>query len=76
MGESARYAFGDWHYSDSYRPFTEAWGEDYVLTTHMGVAFSSGMSKDGQWHEPDAVVPVVKVPFLSVVLSTHTELFT
>ncbi|KAL7623738.1 hypothetical protein AAE478_005291 [Parahypoxylon ruwenzoriense] len=38
----------------------EAWGEDKVLTSHMGVAYSSGLSKNGSWSEPDAVVPVVK----------------
>ncbi|KAK7045831.1 hypothetical protein VNI00_007242 [Paramarasmius palmivorus] len=37
-----------------------AWGEDYVLTSHMGVAFSSGLSKNGSWSDPDAVVPVMK----------------
>lgn len=46
----------------------EAWGEDYVLTTHMGVAYTQGLSKDGQWHEPDAVVPVVKVFAVSYLL--------
>ncbi|KAJ7274830.1 glycoside hydrolase family 3 protein [Mycena rebaudengoi] len=38
----------------------EAWGEDYVLTTHMGVAYASGLSKNGSWADPDAVVPVMK----------------
>ncbi|KAF1957192.1 glycoside hydrolase family 3 protein [Byssothecium circinans] len=38
----------------------EAWGEDKILTSHMGVAFSSGMSKNGSWEEKDAVVPVMK----------------
>ncbi|KAI2616353.1 glycoside hydrolase family 3 protein [Hypoxylon sp. NC1633] len=38
----------------------EAWGEDKVLTSHMGVAYSSGLSKNSSWSEPDAVVPVVK----------------
>lgn len=38
----------------------EAWGEDKVLTSHMGVAYSSGLSKNGSWSDPDAVVPVVK----------------
>ncbi|KAK8209839.1 glycoside hydrolase family 3 protein [Phyllosticta capitalensis] len=38
----------------------EAWGEDKVLTSHMGVAFASGLSKNGSWADPDAVVPVVK----------------
>ncbi|KAF2643591.1 glycoside hydrolase family 3 protein [Massarina eburnea CBS 473.64] len=37
----------------------EAWGEDKVLTSHMGVVFSSGLSKNGSWSE-DAVVPVMK----------------
>ncbi len=39
----------------------EAWGEDFVLTSHMGVAFASGLSKNGSWGDPDAVVPVMKV---------------
>ncbi|KAJ7983158.1 glycoside hydrolase family 3 protein [Mycena polygramma] len=38
----------------------EAWGEDFVLTSHMGVAYASGLSKNGSWAEPDAVVPVMK----------------
>ncbi|KAJ7167966.1 glycoside hydrolase family 3 protein [Mycena filopes] len=38
----------------------EAWGEDFVLTSHMGVAYSSGLSKNSSWAEPDAVVPVLK----------------
>ncbi|KAK0219542.1 glycoside hydrolase family 3 protein [Armillaria nabsnona] len=38
----------------------EAWGEDFVLTSHMGVAFASGLSKNGSWGDPDAVVPVMK----------------
>ncbi|KAH8890185.1 family 3 glycoside hydrolase [Thozetella sp. PMI_491] len=38
----------------------EAWGEDKVLTSHMGVAYSSGLSKNGSWADPDAVVPVIK----------------
>lgn len=38
----------------------EAWGEDKLLTSHMGVAYSAGLSKNGSWSEPDAVVPVMK----------------
>ncbi|KAI0512610.1 glycoside hydrolase family 3 protein [Xylaria bambusicola] len=38
----------------------EAWGEDKTLTSHMGVAYSSGLSKNGSWSEPDAVAPVLK----------------
>ncbi|KAJ6603052.1 glycoside hydrolase family 3 protein [Mycena sp. CBHHK59/15] len=38
----------------------EAWGEDFVLTSHMGVAYASGLSKNGSWADPDAVAPVVK----------------
>ncbi|CAK7205217.1 hypothetical protein SEUCBS139899_007984 [Sporothrix eucalyptigena] len=38
----------------------EGWGEDKVLTTHMGVAFSRGLSKGGILSDPDAVVPVMK----------------
>ncbi|KIK63662.1 glycoside hydrolase family 3 protein [Collybiopsis luxurians FD-317 M1] len=38
----------------------EAWGEDFVLTSHMGVAYASGLSKNGSWSDTDAVVPVMK----------------
>lgn len=38
----------------------EDWGEDHILTTHMGVAYASGLSKNSSWAEPDAVVPVMK----------------
>jgi hypothetical protein len=38
----------------------ENWGEDKILTAHMGVAFSSGLSKNGTWADDNAVVPVVK----------------
>ncbi|CAI7595353.1 unnamed protein product [Penicillium manginii] len=38
----------------------EDWGEDFVLTSHMGVAFSSGLSKNSTWSDPDAVIPVMK----------------
>jgi len=38
----------------------EAWGEDMLLTSHMGVAMSRGMSKNGSWSDNDAVVPVMK----------------
>ncbi|KAJ7115141.1 glycoside hydrolase family 3 protein [Mycena crocata] len=38
----------------------EAWGEDFVHTSLMGVAYASGLSKNGSWAEPDAVVPVLK----------------
>ncbi|KAJ5706573.1 beta-glucosidase [Penicillium malachiteum] len=39
----------------------EDWGEDMVLTSHMGVAFASGLSKNSTWGDPDAVIPVMKV---------------
>ncbi|KAJ5272333.1 beta-glucosidase [Penicillium angulare] len=38
----------------------EDWGEDMVLTSHMGVALASGLSKNSTWSDPDAVVPVMK----------------
>lgn len=38
----------------------EGWGEDKVVTTHMGVAYSRGLSKDGAFSDADAVVPVMK----------------
>ncbi|PMD28971.1 glycoside hydrolase family 3 protein, partial [Hyaloscypha variabilis F] len=38
----------------------EAWGEDVLLTSQMGVAMASGLSKNGDWGSWDAVVPVVK----------------
>jgi hypothetical protein len=31
-----------------------------LLTSHMGVAMASGMSKNGSVSDPDAVTPVVK----------------
>lgn len=44
---------------------SEDWGEDMVLTSHMGVAFSSGLSKNSSWSDPDAVIPVMKVKKLA-----------
>ncbi|SMY19547.1 unnamed protein product [Zymoseptoria tritici ST99CH_1A5] len=38
----------------------EDWGEDHILTSHMGVAYASGLSKNGSWGDSDAVVPVMK----------------
>ncbi|KAJ6564983.1 glycoside hydrolase family 3 protein [Mycena vulgaris] len=38
----------------------EAWGEDFVHTSLMGVAYASGLSKNSSWADPDAVVPVLK----------------
>ncbi|THU97562.1 glycoside hydrolase [Dendrothele bispora CBS 962.96] len=38
----------------------EAWGEDYHLTTAMGVSFAWGLSKNATHAASDAVVPVVK----------------
>ncbi|KAJ3882409.1 glycoside hydrolase family 3 protein [Lentinula edodes] len=38
----------------------EAWGEDFLLTSHMGVAYASGLSKNGSWSDTDAVIPVMK----------------
>ncbi|RSL60448.1 hypothetical protein CEP54_006720 [Fusarium duplospermum] len=38
----------------------ETFGEDYVLVSHMGVAYASGLSKNGALSDPDAVVPVLK----------------
>ncbi|CAG8961854.1 hypothetical protein HYFRA_00014045 [Hymenoscyphus fraxineus] len=38
----------------------EAWGEDMLLTSQMGVAMASGMSKNSSWDRDDAVVPVMK----------------
>ncbi|KAI0904662.1 glycoside hydrolase family 3 protein [Ustulina deusta] len=38
----------------------EAWGEDKILTSYMGVAYSTGLSKNGSWSNPDAVAPVLK----------------
>ncbi|PSN70307.1 glycoside hydrolase family 3 protein [Corynespora cassiicola Philippines] len=38
----------------------EAWGEDKILTTYMGTAFASGLSKNGSWAEKDAIAPVMK----------------
>jgi beta-glucosidase-like glycosyl hydrolase len=41
----------------------EAWGEDVLLTSQMGVAMASGLSKNGDWGSWDAVVPIVKRVF-------------
>ncbi|ETS87430.1 hypothetical protein PFICI_01258 [Pestalotiopsis fici W106-1] len=38
----------------------EAWGEDKILTSKMGVAYSAGLSKNNSLGEPDAVVPIMK----------------
>ncbi|KAJ9139388.1 Glycoside hydrolase family 3 protein [Pleurostoma richardsiae] len=38
----------------------EAWGEDKVLTSQMGVSYSRGLSKNGSWADEDAVAPVMK----------------
>ncbi|KAI0314760.1 glycoside hydrolase family 3 protein [Amylostereum chailletii] len=38
----------------------EGLGEDFVLTTHMGVAYAQGLSKNSSWSEPDAVIPIMK----------------
>ncbi|KAH8893637.1 glycoside hydrolase family 3 protein [Thozetella sp. PMI_491] len=38
----------------------ESFGEDFVLTSHMGVAYCSGLSKDGNWSDSDALIPVIK----------------
>lgn len=40
---------------------TEDFGEDKVLTSHMGVAYASGLSKNSTWGDPDAVIPIMKV---------------
>jgi len=50
----------------------EAWGEDKILTSQMGVAYASGLSKNGSWSEPDAVVPVLKVSLINQA-SLHAE---
>jgi hypothetical protein len=41
----------------------ETFGEDFVLVSHMGVAYSSGLSKNGALSDSDAAVPVLKVGF-------------
>ncbi|KAK3677369.1 hypothetical protein LTR78_002907 [Recurvomyces mirabilis] len=38
----------------------EDWGEDHIFTSHMGVAYASGLSKNSSWSQQDAVVPVMK----------------
>lgn len=53
--------------------FPEDFGEDKLLTSHMGVAYASGLSKNSTWSDPDAVVPVMKVSrrrsyFISVLI--------
>ncbi|KAJ6603033.1 hypothetical protein B0H10DRAFT_1957946 [Mycena sp. CBHHK59/15] len=34
--------------------FQEAWGEDFVVTSHMGVTYTSSRSKNGSWADPDS----------------------
>jgi hypothetical protein len=53
----------------------EAWGEDKVLTSHMGVAYSAGLSKNSSLGDPDAVIPIMKVFPLqhSSLASAHTN---
>ena len=51
----------------------EDWGEDHILTSHMGVAFASGLSKNSSWSAPDAVVPVMKVELDPVLLPSEAE---
>lgn len=46
----------------------EGFGEDKVLTSHIGVAYSSGLSKNKSWSDPDAVYPIMKVRFIMIVL--------
>jgi beta-glucosidase-like glycosyl hydrolase len=41
-----------------------------VLTSHLGVAYSSGLSKNGSWSDPDAVVPVMKVSIFYISICT------
>ncbi|KAF7520546.1 hypothetical protein G7054_g12720 [Neopestalotiopsis clavispora] len=38
----------------------EAWGEDKILTSKMGVAYSAGLSKNNSLSDPEAVVPIMK----------------
>ena len=44
-----------------------------VLTSHMGVAFSSGLSKNRTWSEPDAVIPVMKVIAMMVFVEIGVQ---
>ena len=39
----------------------EDFGEDKILTSHIGAAYSSGLSKNKSWSDPDAVFPIMKV---------------
>jgi beta-glucosidase-like glycosyl hydrolase len=62
MGKGSGYVlspFGVCQARDAKRP-SEAWAEDTLLTSQMGVAMASGLSKNGSWSDPDAVVPVMK----------------
>ncbi|CAI6089382.1 unnamed protein product [Clonostachys chloroleuca] len=38
----------------------ETFGEDFVLISHMGVAYASGLSKNGALSDSDSVIPVIK----------------
>jgi hypothetical protein len=55
---------------------TEAWGEDKILTSKMGVAYSAGLSKNNSLSDPEAVVPIMKVAgFQNNVVRTQLMLF-
>ncbi|KAF8592307.1 glycoside hydrolase family 3 protein [Ramaria rubella] len=41
----------------------EGLGEDVYLTSIMGVAYASGLSKNSTWSRSDAVIPVMKAGF-------------
>ena len=42
----------------------------------MGVAYSSGLSKNGSWADHDAVVPVMKVIIILCILPNSRSLLT
>ncbi len=50
-----------WHGRRADAAAEEGWGEDKILTSLMGVAYASGLSRNSSWAHPEAVVPVMKV---------------
>ena len=74
-----------YHHSLQHHELIMSIGEDYVLTSHMGVAYSSGMSKNGSWDSQDADVAdgdalgkfrgggAVSAPFVAVASVTSDQ---
>ena len=44
-----------------------------MLTSMIGVAYTRGLSKDGNWSSPDAVIPVMKVGHRSAPMTRSSN---